>query len=154
MSTFVYLLAAIVAFLPTIAHAENWVTSWTCRTGPYPSGNPSAQPVLSFVFPVPDAGAHDQSFRLIVRPDLWGPSARLRFSNAFGAQPVTFDHVAVGRQLSGAELVAHSLRPVTFAGSHAITVPPASRFGATPRTSSVRKASSRSAFTLPGTAGP
>ncbi len=62
-----------------------WVTSWTGSVqGPYPVGNASAQPDLSFVFPSPETGARDQSFRLIVRPDIWGPEARIRLSNAFG----------------------------------------------------------------------
>ena len=74
-----------------------WVTSWAASAqGPYPIGNPSAQPDLRFAFPSADSGARDQSFRLIVRPDIWGKQARLRFSNAFGTQPVTFDGVFAG----------------------------------------------------------
>ena len=120
-----YLLAAMLAALPAVAHAEHWVTAWTgSAQGPYPSGFPSAQPVLTFAFPMPDTGAHDQSFRLIVRPDIGGPTARLRLSNVLGTRPVTFDHVSVGRQLSGAEVVAHSLRPVSFGGAATVTVPP------------------------------
>jgi len=66
--------------------AEKWVTSWTGSVqGPYPIGNPSAQPDLRFAFPSAESGARDQSFRLIVRPDLWGRQVRLRFSNALGA---------------------------------------------------------------------
>src|SRR5204863_103542 len=60
----------------------NWVTVWTGSVqGPYPSGNALAQPNLSFAFPTPAAGARDQTFRLIVYPDIWGRQARLRFSN-------------------------------------------------------------------------
>ena len=40
--------------------------------GPYPVGNPSAQPDQKFAFPDPATGARDQTFRLMVRPDLWG----------------------------------------------------------------------------------
>src|SRR5262249_10562029 len=70
----------------------NWVTVWAASAqGPYPTGNASAQPNLSFAFPTPAAGAHDQTFRLIVQPDIWGREARLRLSNAFGTRPVTFD---------------------------------------------------------------
>ena len=61
--------------------------------GPYPVGNATAQPELKFAFPDPAKGATDQSFRLIVRPDIWGRQARLRLSNAFGTKPVTFDAV-------------------------------------------------------------
>lgn len=121
----VILLAAAIAVAPAMAHADHWVTAWAgSAQGPYPIGYASAQPVLSFAFPVPETGAHDQSFRLIVRPDIWGKSARLRLSNVHGAQPVTFDAVSVGLQLSGAEVVAHTQRPVTFGGAASVTVPP------------------------------
>ena len=38
--------------------------------GPYPIGKPLAQPDLRFAFHSPESGARDQSFRLIVRPNL------------------------------------------------------------------------------------
>ena len=49
------------------------------------------KPVLDFAFESPERGASDQTFRLIIKPDLWGSRIRLRFSNTFGTQPVTFD---------------------------------------------------------------
>jgi hypothetical protein len=102
-----------------------WVTSWTGSVqGPYPIGNPSAQPDLRFAFPTPETGARDQSFRLIVRPDLWSRQVRLRFSNALGARSVTFDGVHVGLQRGAAVLVAGSNQPVSFAGKRATTVAP------------------------------
>lgn len=105
--------------------ARKWVTSWTgSAQGPYPAGSPLAQPDLRFAFPSAEQGARDQSFRLIVRPDLWGPRARLRLSNAFGTRPVRFDDVHVGLQLGGAALVAGSNRRVTFDGADGVTVPP------------------------------
>ena len=61
--------------------------------GPYPSGFALLQPDLSLVFPDPARGAADQSFRMIVRPDLWGGQARIRLSNAFGTKPVRFDQI-------------------------------------------------------------
>ena len=75
MQTFGYLVAAslLVASLQTASAKEgdNWVVSWTGSVqGPYPVGNPSAQPEQKFAFPEPAAGAKDQTFRLIVRPDL------------------------------------------------------------------------------------
>jgi len=54
--------------------------------GPYPVGNPSAQPDLSLVFPSAETGARDQSFRLIVKPEFWGAKSRMRFANALGTQ--------------------------------------------------------------------
>jgi lysophospholipase L1-like esterase len=104
---------------------ENWVVSWTGSVqGPYPIGNPSAQPDQKFVFPDSSAGARDQTFRLMVRPDLWGRQARIRLSNAFGTKPVTFDGVYAGLQWGSAALVPGSNRPLTFGGKSSVTVPP------------------------------
>jgi lysophospholipase L1-like esterase len=107
------------------ANNENWVVSWTGSVqGPYPVGNPSAQPDQKFAFPDPSAGARDQTFRLMVRPDLWGRQARIRLSNAFGTKPVTFDGVYAGLQWGSAALVPGSNRAVTFGGKPSVTVPP------------------------------
>jgi hypothetical protein len=117
-----------VAASPANAQAadQKWATTWAASVhGPYPAGNPTAQPELKFAFPSPEAGANDQTFRLIVRPDLWGERVRLRFSNAFGAKPVTFDGAYVGLQATGASLVPGSNRAVTFDnGKRAATVAP------------------------------
>lgn len=115
----------LLGLLPVSAQrAAKWVTSWAASVqGPYPVGNPSAQPNLRFAFPSPVTGARDQSFRLIVQPDLWGRQVRLRFSNAFGTRPVTFDNVFAGLHLSGGAVVAGTNQPVRFAGKPAVTVP-------------------------------
>jgi lysophospholipase L1-like esterase len=102
---------------------QHWATAWTGSVqGPYPVGNPSAQPDLRFAFPSPEQGARDQTFRLVVRPDIWGGEARLRLSNALGTRPVTFDGALVGLQLGGPALVRGSNRPVTFGGKRSVTV--------------------------------
>ena len=103
------LMVAISAFSSSAQSPQKWVTSWTGSVqGPYPIGNPSAQPDLRFAFPSPETGARDQSFRLIVRPDLWGRQVRLRFSNALGTRAVTFDGIHVGSQQTAAALVPGS----------------------------------------------
>ncbi len=109
------LMVAIGAFSSSAQSPQKWVTSWTGSVqGPYPIGNPSAQPDLRFAFPSPEIGARDQSFRLIVRPDLWGGQVRLRFSNALGTRPVTFEGIHVGLQRTAAALVPGSNQPVSF----------------------------------------
>jgi lysophospholipase L1-like esterase len=121
-------LTIVVAALPQPASAqrgEKWVASWTASAhGPYPVGNPSAQPDQKFAFPAPEAGARDQTFRLIVRPDIWGRQMRLRLTNAFGTRPVNFDGVFAGLQLGGPGLVKGTNRPVTFGGKDRVTVAP------------------------------
>ena len=123
-----FMIASLLAALPQAASArdgEGWVVSWTGSVqGPYPVGNPSAQPDQKFAFPDPATGARDQTFRLMVQPDLWGRQTRIRLSNAFGKKPVTFDGVHVGLQSSSAALLRGSNRPVTFSGKPSITIPP------------------------------
>ncbi len=110
---------------PALAQAPHWATSWAASAqGPYPVGNPSAQPDQRFAFPSAETGASDQTFRLMVRPSLWGQQARLRLSNALGARPVRFDGVFVGLQRSGSVVEPGSNQPVSFGGSASVTVAP------------------------------
>ncbi|MBL6454298.1 lysophospholipase [Belnapia sp. T6] len=105
--------------------AMSWATSWAASVqGPYPVGNPSAQPDQRFAFPDPARGARDQTLRLVLRPSLWGKEVRLRFSNAFGTRPLALDGVHIGLQLGGAAVVPGSNQPVRFAGREAVTIPP------------------------------
>lgn len=109
----------------TTPGAQPWVVSWAASIhGPYPTGNPSAMPDMSRVFPDAARGASDQTFRLIVRPTLWGRETRIRLSNVLGSRPVTFDGIHIGLQASGAQLTAGSNRPVTFGGGNSVTIAP------------------------------
>ena len=103
--------------------AGKWVTCWTgAAHGPYPTGNASAQPDLRFAFPAPEA--RDQTFRLIVAPDILGPRIRLRLSNAFGTRAITFDGAFAGLHLGGGAVVAGTNRPVRFSSKSSVTVAP------------------------------
>lgn len=104
---------------------DKWVVSWAASVqGPYPAGNPSAQPDLKLAFPSPETGARDQSFRMIVKPAIWGREARVRFSNALGTKPVTLDGLFIGLHLSSSAVVPGTNRPVAFAGKHSVTLAP------------------------------
>jgi L-aminopeptidase/D-esterase-like protein/lysophospholipase L1-like esterase len=109
---------------PNLALTQKWVASWaTSMHGPYPSGNAVAQPVLDAVFESAGQGAVDQTFRLIIKPDLWGRVVRLHFANTFGARAVTFDDVFVGLQNSAASLVPDTNVAVSFAnGKRSLTL--------------------------------
>ena len=107
------------------AGAQQWVAAWTASAqGPYPVGNPTAQPELKFAFPSAEQGARNQTFRLIVKPDAWGPQARIRLSNAFGTKPVTFNDAYVGLQESGAAILKGTNQPVLFGGQTNVIVQP------------------------------
>jgi lysophospholipase L1-like esterase len=146
------------------APAQKWATSWAASVqGPYPTGNPSAQPDQRFAFPSGEAGARDQTFRMIVRPDIWGKQARIRLSNAFGTKPVIFEAAYVGLQHNSAAIVHGTNKAVTFGGNHSITLAPGEMRWSDPVTLSfVRDANDRAllgrklavSFTVVGETGP
>src|SRR4051812_46795032 len=118
----------LLAVLPVLASGADapkwkWTVGWAGSVqGPYPVGNPSAQPEMKLVFPSPESGAHDQSFRLVIKPEIWGREARLRFSNAFGTKPVTFADAYIGLHEGSSAVLPGTNRPVTFRGKTRITV--------------------------------
>ena len=122
------LLLALLGFaapLPAQPPEQKWVVSWIGSVhGPYPSGNPSAQPDMKLAFPSAETGARDQSFRMIVKPEIWGKEARLRLSNALGTRPVTFDGIYVGMQFGSSAVVTGTSRPVAFDGKRSVTIAP------------------------------
>jgi lysophospholipase L1-like esterase len=114
-------LLAAVLVMP--AAAQGWVTSWAASAqGPYPTGNPSAQPDQRFAFP--DRVARDQTLRLVLRPTYWGREVRFRVTNALGTQPLAIAAATVGLQLGGASLVPGTAQPIRFNGAPGITLPP------------------------------
>ncbi|MGV7217627.1 GDSL-type esterase/lipase family protein [Bradyrhizobium sp. UFLA05-112] len=126
MQGFARAVGTVVALLALSvpARADRWIASWTgSAQGPYPAGNATAQPELRFAFPSPELGARDQSFRLVVRPDVWGGQTRIRLSNVFGTRPATFDDVFVGLQQSGAAIVEGTNVAARFGGKSLITIP-------------------------------
>jgi lysophospholipase L1-like esterase len=106
-----------------LTSGQKWVATWAASVhGPYPSGNPSAQPDLKFAFPTPTEGAVDQSFRLIVKPDLWGDRFRIRLANTFGTQTITFDAIYIGVVASGGNVVKGTNRAVLFSGWPSVNI--------------------------------
>jgi len=110
--------------------AASWATSiqsaYVLPTTPQGAAVPGfdPQPDLSFALPnATTAGAVNQTFRTIVKPDLWGRTVRVRFSNVFGTRPVTFSHAAVALQSYQANIVAGTSVPLRFNGGQRITIP-------------------------------
>ncbi|MFC7531480.1 SGNH/GDSL hydrolase family protein [Actinoplanes sp. GCM10030250] len=111
-----------------------WSDAWTgSAQGVYPVGYSVAQPglpgpagpgnqapLLTAAFP--DNQARNQTLRMIVHPSVEGTSWRIRLTNEFGTQPVTFGRAYAGLQSSGATVKPGTNRPVTFAGRPAVTV--------------------------------
>src|SRR6478735_6984050 len=93
------LAGATVAQITSASSASptwKWVASWTTAAQGVLSRQPgSPSPDLEFAFPSYTTGAQEQTFRLIIKPDLWAKEARLRLTNLFGTQAVTFGSVTV-----------------------------------------------------------
>ena len=93
--------------------AFHWVGAWT------------ASPQASNGSGLAQAGFANQTIRMIIHPHLRGEKIRIRLSNTFGTQPVTFGKVDVAQRDTGADIVAGSDTQVTFNGGQAsVTVQP------------------------------
>ena len=121
---------------------QHWVASWATSpaayfvyVAPVPQNQALApsptrfttaniQPDLAFPFPNANtSGANDQTIRSIVKPDLWGNTMRLRFSNVFGNQALTFDSTTIALQEYAGNVVHGTVTPVTFGRSNSVTIP-------------------------------
>jgi lysophospholipase L1-like esterase len=70
------------------------------------------------------ASFSNQTVRQIVRVSIGGSKVRIRLSNEFGSKPVQIGAASVGLAGKGAEIVAGSLRPLTFGGAKKVTLLP------------------------------
>ncbi|HXJ34343.1 MAG TPA: GDSL-type esterase/lipase family protein [Candidatus Eisenbacteria bacterium] len=66
----------------------------------------------------------DQTLRLVVNPTLGGTRVRVRLSNRFGSQSVTFGGGTIARRASGAELVPQTRRRLRFGRKRSVTIAP------------------------------
>jgi len=111
-------------------NGRKWAASWT--TAPQNifrgSGSTQTNALVNFAFPftgpptIPQA--NNQTVRMIVKPDIWGNTMRVRLSNTWGTGPVTFGKVTVGVQSFSGATVSGTNTPVTFGGSPSVTVAP------------------------------
>jgi lysophospholipase L1-like esterase len=95
-------------------HSEHWVASWG-----------TAQMVPGTQDELPAAQWRDGTIRQIVHVSLGGRQVRVRFSNAFGTQPLVLDaaSVALAAAPGQAGVDAGSIRPLRFAGQGSVTIP-------------------------------
>lgn len=104
---------------------HDWIAVWAASPqGPYPAGNPSAQPDLSPVLPDPRRGAVDQSFRMMVRPSVWGRAVRVRFTNVFGQRAVALSHLRLALDGGGGGVLPGTSVPLTFGGHDRASIAP------------------------------
>jgi len=132
------LVAASAYAKDDVPKGKKWVASWiTAPSGAFAgvsqpdTANPGKKiltpRLVNLAFPFdPNSTtlpqANNQSIRMIVKPDLWGDTMRVRLSNYFGTGPVTFNHVAIGLQSYSGATVAGTNTTLKFNGKQLVTV--------------------------------
>lgn len=114
-----FVLLASCAWAKGAAKAPVWVASW---------GASQQIPEPQNALPADDL--RDATVRQIFHLSVGGPALRVHLSNAFGSEALHFTSVHVARPLSpsSVEIDPASDRPLTFAGSTDVTVPPGAEF--------------------------
>ena len=127
--------SAILAFLlaascagaqagsPSAPTAQVWVAAWGAS-----QQIPEPQNAL------PAGDLRDATLRQIFHLSVGGPALRVHLSNAFGTEPLRFTAVHIARPLSppSPAIDPATDRPLTFAGSPEVTVPPGAEFVSDP----------------------
>jgi lysophospholipase L1-like esterase len=101
------------------------------------------------------AGFTDQTVRDIVYPAIGGRAVRVRFSNAYGKQPLVIGSASIGIDSVGARVVPGTLRALRFGGKPSVRIPVGAQVTSDPL-SFTFKASQDLAVSLflPGATGP
>jgi lysophospholipase L1-like esterase len=71
----------------------------------------------------PEPGLADATLRQVVHVSLGGSRLRVRFSNAFGAKPLTILSANVAASAGGGAIRAEGGKPLTFGGRPSATIP-------------------------------
>jgi len=108
---------------PAVPPAQHWVASWAAS-----QQIPEPQNAL------PADDLRDATVRQIFHLSLGGAALRVHLSNVFGREALHFTSVHVARPVSTASsaIVPGSDRPLAFAGSPDVTVPPGAEFVSDP----------------------
>jgi lysophospholipase L1-like esterase len=111
-----------------IPAAQSWVTTWgTSQQIPEPNNA------------LPPDDLRDATVRQIFHLSAGGPALRVHLSNAFGTEALHFTsvHVAIPLSPSSPDIDPATDRPLTFAGSPDVTIPPGAEFVSDPLTMAV-----------------
>ncbi|MGN6376132.1 MAG: GDSL-type esterase/lipase family protein [Sphingomonas sp.] len=101
----------------------HWVASWG-----------AAQQIPEPRNALPDADLTDATVREIVNLSIGGPEVRVRFSNAFGTQPLVIDaaHIARAIKPGTAAIDPASDTALTFNGKRSVTIPAGAEWDSDP----------------------
>ena len=89
----------------------HWIGAW------------SASQAAAWDSGITHEGFNNQTIRMIIHPNASGSSVKIRLSNEFGTKPLTFDKVTIANKKAGAEVVAGSVKNLTFNHHNEVTIP-------------------------------
>ena len=142
LSTLVSFAIGPAAIADSSGSRQHWVASWATSpaayfvyVAPIPQNQAlgfsttkyataTIQPDQAFPFPNGSTnGATNQTIRSIVKPDLWGGTMRVHFSNVFGNLPLSLNATTIALQEYAGNAVNGTVTPVTFGGATSVTIP-------------------------------
>jgi len=121
--------ALLLTQIGIVQAQQKWVTTWAtaqtmARTGAAPQA-PATAPTGPLTPQAINArGFSNHTVRMMVRPSLGGTKVRVRLSNGFGYPSVSIGAASIALRAKDSEIVAASLRPLTFSGKSSATLQP------------------------------
>jgi lysophospholipase L1-like esterase len=139
------MLSAFVLAQPLMGRAETkkWVGTWASAPLVNAHGK-SAEEALTAT-----------TLREIVHVSIGGESVRVRFSNAFGKDPLVIGAAAIAQTEKGSAIVAGTSQPLMFHGQPSVSIPPGALMVSDPVTFKLAPLSDVTvSFYLPSPTGP
>ena len=97
---------------------EHWVGTWAAAPHTSAFALPGTQPLRE---------VQNQTIRMIVPASIGGRRVRVRFSNAYGAKPLTLSAVHIAIRKEKSSIVPGTDRMLTFGEKPSFTIPPGAR---------------------------
>jgi lysophospholipase L1-like esterase len=102
------------ALAQTPKNEKHWVSAWSS----------AMHTPLAFVPGQAVTGLENRTLRMIVRPTIAGERLRIRFSNAFGNQPLPIGAAHIALVSKDDKIIPESDRTLTFSGKGSTRIPP------------------------------
>src|SRR4051812_27679803 len=104
-------MAYMTILCPNPRAESKWVGTWS-----------AAQQEVETANLPPSPGLADNSLRQVVRVSIGGDTLRMKFSNDFGAGPVTLASVKIAASTGGGAIDTSTTRELRFGGKAAVTL--------------------------------
>lgn len=115
--TLAFAASSAITPIPTLAASTAWLATW--------QASPQLVWASDFLFPtnVPPV-LQEQTVRQVARVSLGGQRLRIVLSNAYGKQPLTVGKATVAQPGQDGDVIAGSVRTVTFGGKQIASILP------------------------------